>query len=43
MESRVKKSSGPRAYTKRPERWLFLVADAYPHASPLEGEDTTEA
>ena len=24
----MKKSSGPRAYTKRPERWLFLVADA---------------
>ena len=24
----MKKSSGPRAYAKRPERWLFLVADA---------------
>ena len=24
----MKRSSGPRAYTKRPEQWLFLVADA---------------
>jgi len=30
-------------YDAQTNGYLFLVTDAYPHASPLEGEDTTEA
>jgi hypothetical protein len=30
-------------YDAQTNAYLFLVTDAYPHASPLEGEDTTEA
>jgi hypothetical protein len=29
-------------YDAQTNAYLFLVTDAYPHASPLEGEDTTE-
>jgi hypothetical protein len=30
-------------YDAQTNAYLFLVTDGYPHASPLEGEDTTEA
>jgi uncharacterized protein DUF4389 len=30
-------------YDAQTNAYLLLVTDAYPHASPLEGEDTTEA
>src|SRR5207244_6001663 len=30
-------------YDAQTNAYLYLVTDVYPHASPLEGEDTTEA